>query len=306
MKTCTLIINPNSGRRHKRINKDKITKIFNKYNYDVNIVFTEYRGHAREIVKSTTSDIVISVGGDGTFNEVMTGNFERKERVLVSHIPLGTANDIGAMYGYGRFLNRNFELLLKGTVKGIDICTINGKPFTYVAALGKFTNISYETPRYLKKRFGYLAYLIEGLRDLRNPVKNYDLKYIVDGEEKEINSTFMLISNANRIAGINNFYHDIKLDDNRFEVLFCEMNDAREVIKSLYHLKDGDISTLNGFKFYKTDKINIKFDKCLEKGWSVDGEELEDKQKEFNVEIVRDVKVLLPNKNIKKLFINKE
>jgi YegS/Rv2252/BmrU family lipid kinase len=306
MKTCTLIINPNSGRRHKIINQKRIKKIFSKYDYDVDIVFTEYKGHAKEIVKDTTSDIVISVGGDGTFNEVMTGNFQRNERVLVSHIPLGTANDIGAMYGYGRFLNRNLELLLKGSIKGIDICTINGRPFTYVAALGKFTNISYDTPRNLKKRFGYLAYLIEGLKDLKKPVKSYNIEYSVDGKKEMINSTFMLISNANRIAGINNFYHDIKLDDNRFEVLFCEMNDAREVIKNLYHLKDGDISTLKGFRFYKTDKINIKFDKCLEKGWSIDGEELEDKNTEFNIEIVRDVKVLLPNKNIKKLFINKE
>lgn len=236
----------------------------------------------------------------------MTGIFQRNERVLVSHIPLGTANDIGAMYGYGRFLNRNLELLLKGSIKGIDICTINGRPFTYVAALGKFTNISYDTPRNLKKRFGYLAYLIEGLKDLKKPVKSYNIEYSVNGKKEMINSTFMLISNANRIAGINNFYHDIKLDDNRFEVLFCEMNDAREVIKNLYHLKDGDISTLKGFRFYKTDKINIKFDKCLEKGWSIDGEELEDKNTEFNIEIVRDVKVLIPNKNIKKLFINKE
>ena len=299
---CVLIINPNSGRKHF-INKDKIIKIFSKHNYDLDIIYTQYKGHAKEIVENINADLVVSVGGDGTFNEVMCGNFNRKKRILVSHIPIGTANDIGVMYGYTKSLYKNIELLLSGSVKSIDICTINDRPFTYVAALGKFTNVSYDTPRHLKKSFGYLAYLIEGLKELKNPTIKYDIKYIIDGVEHKTKSIFMLISNANRIAGINNFYHDIKLDDELFEVLFCTLSDRREIIKSLYHLKDGDISTLKGFNFYKTNNLKIIFDKPLSKGWSVDGEELLDKANEFEVKIVKDVKILIPNKNIDKLFV---
>ena len=300
---CVLIVNPHSGRRHRKINKDKIKNIFSKYNYDVEIIFTKYKGHAKEIAETSLSDLIVSVGGDGTFNEVMTGNFNRKKHILISHIPLGTANDIGAMYGYSKSLYKNIELLLNGSIRGIDICTINDKPFTYVAALGKFTNVSYDTPRHLKKSFGYLAYLIEGLRELKNPTVKYNIKYIIDGIEYKTDSIFMLISNANRIAGINNFYHNIKLDDELFEVLFCTLDDRLEIVRSLYHLKNGDISTLDGFKFYKTDNLKIIFDKPLLKGWSVDGEELLDKTNEFEVKIVKDVKILIPNKNIKKLFV---
>ena len=88
-----------------------------------------------------------------------------------------------------------------------------------------------------------------------------------------------------------------------FEVLFCTLDDRLEIVRSLYHLKNGDISTLDGFKFYKTDNLKIIFDKPLLKGWSVDGEELLDKTNEFEVKIVKDVKILIPNKNIKKLFV---
>ena len=306
MKHCTMIINPNSGRHHKHISISRIKKIFKSYDYDVDIIFTEYKGHALNIVQNIETDLVISVGGDGTFNEVMSGNFKRKKRIVLAHIPLGTANDIGAMYGYGFSFYNNIKLVLSGKIKNIDICTINNKPFTYVAALGKFTNISYETPRSLKKRFGYLAYLIEGLKDLKNPPIEYEIEYVVDNETFNDKVTFMLISNANRIAGINNFYHDIKLDDNRFEILFCKLNNYKDVVKSLYHLKDGDISTLNGFKFYKTNKLKIKFKDYLNKGFSIDGEELQEKNKEFTIDIVRDVKILIPNKNIDKLFLVKE
>ena len=43
----------------------------------------------------------------------------------------------------------------------------------------------------------------------------------------------MLISNANRIAGINNFYKDIKLDDDQFEVLFVILKRRIDILRTL-------------------------------------------------------------------------
>ena len=45
-------------------------------------------------------DLVISVGGDGTFSEVMNGNLEREKQLVLAHLPVGTTNDIGHMYGF--------------------------------------------------------------------------------------------------------------------------------------------------------------------------------------------------------------
>lgn len=306
MKKCIMVINPNSGKRQRKINIKKVKKIFYNYGYELTIIFTEYKGHACEIIKSISADLVVSVGGDGTYNEIMTGNFERKKKLLISHIPTGTANDIGAMYGYTKSLYRNIELLLKGKVKEIDICTINGRPFTYVAALGKFANISYDTPRSLKKKYGYLAYLIEGLKELRKYTKKYDITYKINNEKENVKASFILISNANRIAGINNFYHNIKLDDNRFEVLFCEMTDPKEILKALYYLKNGDISKVPGFRFYKTDKMKLKFNDKIDTFFSIDGEKLDENSNEYEIAIKRGVKVLLPRKNISRLFLNRE
>ena len=61
----------------------KIQKILNKYDYEVEVIPTKYKRHAIEIVKNLPKvDLVMSFGGDGTFNEVMTGNFKRKEKWL--------------------------------------------------------------------------------------------------------------------------------------------------------------------------------------------------------------------------------
>ena len=44
----------------------------------------------------------------------------------------------------------------------------------------------------------------------------YDLTYEIDGEKQRGLYSFALISNANRIAGIKNFYKDVRLDDKTY------------------------------------------------------------------------------------------
>ena len=303
MKKCVLIINPTSGRNKRIRNIEKIKKILSNYDYEVDIKFTEYKGHASDIVKNLEDvDLVISVGGDGTFNEVMIGNFSRKNRMLLAHLPYGTANDIGAMYGYKKSLYKNLKLLLDGCEKNIDICTINGTPFTYCAAFGKLTNISYETPKTMKKKYGYLAYLIYGLKEIRGKIKLYDVTYEIDGEEKNNKVSFALVSNANRIAGINNFYENVLLDDNCFEVLLCKLSTKKDIIKAIYNLTKTDITNVEGFEFYKISQFKVKFNENNIANWCIDGEKYNNQSNQYDIDIIRNVKLLLPKKNIKNLF----
>lgn len=303
MKHCLVIYNPNSGKKNKVDFVEKMMDIFASYGYEANIVFTEYRGHATKLILEAGGvDLVISIGGDGTFNEIMTGNFMRKERLIVSHIPLGTANDIGAMYGFGKNIISNLKLVLEGQVKKTDICLINNHPFIYVAGFGKFVNISYQTSRDMKKKFGYLAYLIEGLKEFQGKTMLYDLEYEVNGQYFSGKYSFILVSNANRIAGIDNFYKSIKLDDNNFEVLFCELNTKKDILKSLYHLATKDITKVPGFSFYKTNSLRIHFKDIVKNAWSIDGEEFTCLNPDYEINIENNVELLIPRKNIKTLF----
>src|SRR5574344_1726022 len=302
MKKCLVIYNPNSGKHNMEEILPKIKKLLNNYNYEVDIQMTKYKGNATDIVTNCEYyDLVISIGGDGTFNEVMTGNFKRKDRLVLCHLPSGTTNDVGAMWGYGKNIINNLKLALEGEIKRIDICTINDKPFVYSAGFGKFMNIPYETPRELKKRLGHLAYIKEGAKDFFRKVKLYDISYEIDGEKYRGLFSFALITNANRVAGINNFYKDIKLDDNKFEILFCNVQSKKDIVKSLYYLRTTDISKVPGFYFHKTNNLKITFKKPLKKGWCVDGEELDKNKTNYDIRLEQDVKILLPKKNIDKI-----
>ena len=305
MKKCLVVYNPNSGKYNKEVTLPKIEKILNEYDYSVIIEKTKYKGDATSIVANIDKcDLVVSIGGDGTFNEVMTGNFMRKDRIVLCHLPSGTTNDVGAMWGYGKNMLNNLKLALNGKVKRIDICTINDKPFVYSAGFGKFMNIPYETPRELKKRIGHLAYIREGARDFFRKVKLYDITYEVDNEKYRGLFSFALITNANRVAGINNFYKDIKLDDNKFEVLLCKITKLKDIVKTLYFFALYDASKIPGFYFYQTDNIKIKFNSPLKKPLCIDGESFDDMSGSYNIKIDHDVYVLMPSKNVNNLFVN--
>ncbi|CDE39590.1 MAG: diacylglycerol/lipid kinase family protein [Bacilli bacterium] len=305
MKKCLVVYNPNSGKYNKEVTLPKIEKILNEYDYSVIIEKTKYKGDATSIVANIDKcDLVVSIGGDGTFNEVMTGNFMRKDRIVLCHLPSGTTNDVGAMWGYSKNMLNNLKLALNGKVKRIDICTINDKPFVYSAGFGKFMNIPYETPRELKKRIGHLAYIREGARDFFRKVKLYDITYEVDNEKYRGLFSFALITNANRVAGINNFYKDIKLDDNKFEVLLCNITKLKDIVKTLYFFALYDASKIPGFYFYQTDNIKIKFNSPLKKPLCIDGESFDDMSGSYNIKIDHDVYVLMPSKNVNNLFVN--
>ena len=306
MKKSLVIYNPNSGKYNKEKTLPKIKKVLEEYDYSIDIKETMHKGHAIEIISTCPQyDLVISIGGDGTFNEVMTGNFKRKERLVLCHLPSGTTNDIGAMLGYGKNIIENVKLSLKGVVKKFDIGLINNHPFIYVAGIGKFTNLSYETPRDLKKKIGHLAYIGEGLRAFFQKTKLYDISYEVEGKEYRGLFSLVLISNANHIAGIKNVYKDMKLDDNKFEVVFCNIRKKKDIFKTLCFLTMYDKTQVPGIYFYKTDKIKLKINNNEDKNWCIDGEELEKSNNNtYTIETLNNIEILIPKKNINKLFIN--
>ncbi len=304
MKKCLVIYNPYSGMTKKDKKLLGFEKMLNDYGYDCKIIKTEYKNHAREIVRNAEEvDLVLSVGGDGTFNESVTGNFERKKKLLLAHIPTGTTNDVGVMFGYTKNIKNNLKITLEGEVKRVDICLVNNKPFVYSAGFGKFMNVPYETPRDLKKRIGYLAYLYEGIKSIRDKTKLYDVTYEVNGETYRGLFSFGLITSANRIAGINKFYKNVKLDDDKFEVLICNLSQRKDILRSLYFLTVYDATKVPGLFIYKTDKFKITFNEPLKKAWCLDGEEFINDRNEYLITINKEIDILMPRKNIKNLFL---
>ncbi len=302
MLRCVLIYNPNSGKLSNRNDVKKIYKILENYGYESEIKYTEYKGHAKEITKSLKDvDLLLCAGGDGTLNEVISGNIERKHKILLGHLPLGSVNDVAHMYGMTNNTINNIAMLLNGKEKNIDVCLLNNNPFVYVACIGAFVDISYATPRKLKEKYGKLAYAIYGIQQLKQNLQFYNVKYEVDGVEYNKKFSFIFITNSSRIGGVNNIYDDVKLDDNKFEVLMCDIKNKWDILKAVYNLKRKNMNEISNFTYFKTDKIKLEFDETPP-SWCIDGDELKHNNNKFEISINKDNYMLLPTKNIKKLF----
>ena len=76
MKKCAVIYNPHSGKNIHDNFIPNFIKILNDYGYDVDFIYTEYKYHAFKIIDEINgdTDLVISLGGDGTFNEIVNSN----------------------------------------------------------------------------------------------------------------------------------------------------------------------------------------------------------------------------------------
>ena len=304
MKKAKIIMNPQSGKK-KNINYHNLYDILRKHGYDGEILFTTGAKDATRIVKELDNDIdlVISCGGDGTLNEVISGDMQRKKPLPLANLPLGTTNDVGNMYGLNKNVLENLNLLLNGVQKNIDVCYINETPFIYVACLGDFVDVSYSTPRDLKEKYGKMGYILFGAKSFfRHKLHSYNIRYTVDGKTHEDNISFFFITNSSRVAGFNDVYYDIKLNDGKFEVAMAKVKTKPDLFRIFAMLSTRDIKDIPEITYYRTDNIEIEFIDKPKTSWSIDGEEYKTDNMKFTLKVVKGPKMLLPKNNAKILF----
>ena len=98
MKKMLLVVNPYAGTRKAYKQLADIVAVFNRGEYDVSVYITECAGDAAGVVEQRAQDVdvVTCCGGDGTFNETVTGVLKSGADVPIGYIPAGSTNDFAA------------------------------------------------------------------------------------------------------------------------------------------------------------------------------------------------------------------
>lgn len=298
MQKILVIHNPYSGKqKHIHTIIKEMKKIAIDNGYDIEFIKTTKKHDATEIIQNINEqyDIVLSMGGDGTFNEVVTGNVKRDNPFVLGHIPVGTTNDLKSSFGLSGNVLQSFKSILKGKEVSYDVLSLNDTPFTYTAGFGKLLNIPYETKKKDKMKFGYFAYINNGIIDiLTKKIKLYHVEYQINGVTNKVITPLVLVSNSNHMAGMK-FYDDAKLNDDKFEVLIANTNSIIKLAIGLIQIKMKKSS--NYYKLIKTD--NIKFiirDGQDFKNWCIDGERFEEKPTIYDIKILKKIKCKVANK----------
>jgi YegS/Rv2252/BmrU family lipid kinase len=303
-KTCLMIYNPRSGKGKVKEKIDIYKKILEDNNFEVDIVATKGVGYATEaVVTADYHDIVFSVGGDGTLNEVVRGNFMRTKKMTICPLPSGTCNDVATMLGYGSDPHKNMELVLNGEVHTMDIGTLNDTPFVYVVGMGKFMNIPYETKSSDKRRAGNLSYVKGGAKQALDQLKRYKTEVEIDGNKMDGYYSLIMISNSDHVAGVSRFHKNVCLDDGELEVLLCKAQTKTKFIKNFLQLFLG--RNTDEIISLKARDIKIKLIDKPSKKWCIDGEKYEYNGDTFHIKANKKMNILAPKASVDKLFQEK-
>ena len=112
---------------------------------DLEVAYTRYRGHARELAAAADHDVVIVFGGDGAINEVVNGLMDRRAAEstpipALAAIPGGGGNVFARALGLPAAaeaaLVRVRELLAAGSYRTIGLALAGDRFFTFSAGLG--------------------------------------------------------------------------------------------------------------------------------------------------------------------------
>lgn len=269
---------------------EDVKKNLLKYNINADLFFTEYKGHATEIVKNAnllSFDSVITVGGDGTFYESLNGYFQNKNRegVKFGVLPIGTGNSLSRdIYDKEYSLEKHIEILSKGKTIPFDIAKFKteGQEKYFANTLGfGFTSDVIATS--LKFKFlGDFAYTI-GIMHRMLMLSTSKMKLTVDGTSYDMKSVLISISNSRYTGGNYLIAPDAKINDGLLDVVILHKLSRFNLIKTFLKIFTGEhVNT----KFVQTMQAkNISIETHKPKVLAPDGELLG--KTPFSVECIK-------------------
>ena len=98
MKKMLFVMSPCSGQKKANKYLLEILDMFNRGGYQVTVHITAGPGDATQAVcrQCAGMDLVVCCGGDGTFNETVSGLLMAGQDIPVGYIPAGSTNDFAA------------------------------------------------------------------------------------------------------------------------------------------------------------------------------------------------------------------
>jgi YegS/Rv2252/BmrU family lipid kinase len=171
-----LIYNPASGQHSANTHAaiDKALAVLRRAGVEASALETLAPGSAGTLAEEAIHrgcDTVLACGGDGTVYEVLQSLVGAN--VALGVVPLGTANALASNLGLHSSPPKTVRTLLSATPERVPVGQISyrdaagaaqSRYFTVAAGVGvDALFLSRLNPR-LKRRFGYLLYLVEGFR----------------------------------------------------------------------------------------------------------------------------------------------
>ncbi len=275
MKRMLFIFNPHSGTGEICRHLGTVLDIFTKAGFEVVAHPTQAsRDCTIKIIRDGERfDRIVAAGGDGMLHELINGVLRLDIPKEIGYIPTGTVNDFARSNFIPRDIPEAARIAAGDHIMCLDAGNFAGRYFSYVAAFGIGTSVSYATDQKQKNRWGMLAYAA-------NAVKEMDLTHVraacrnmvIKAEDTILTGNFLFgsISNSRSIAGMKNLVaKDVELDDGVLDGLFIRLPKSvreYEQLRNSLIARNFDASCMY---FIRANRFEIESDPTA---WTLDGE----------------------------------
>lgn len=274
MKKIKIIANPSSGREGAVEIINKLMVPFASKGTSILLNFTQKAGDARMFAATDDGeDCIISVGGDGTVNEVVSGLYDAKRDTPLAIYPAGTVNDFAESMGIPKDPYDFYTMVVYGKKSAVDIGLCGDSAFINVCAVGAFSEIGYSVPDEAKSAVGRLAYYAEGFRMFRGKdflKSGFDVHIDCDGEIIDTKAMMVMVSNSNSVGGFAKISPEADVKDGLLELAVIEEMSMAKVFELFRTIGLGKHIDHDHFIYRHGKKITLRADKPMHV--DIDGE----------------------------------
>ena len=232
-----IIINPKSKNGKNKEIESNLRENLRSLNHNPNFVYSQFPRHATFLAKEAVQEnynVVISVGGDGTINEIINGI--ANSNVALGIIPTGTANDLASFYQIPSDLKNACDIINKNIIQKIDLIKVNEWYYTTAGGCGlpcAVTEISEKlksTPfmgRLLTQILGskiYILALVCAYVKSRTWKNRINIKF--DHFDFQVNPLFFMINNQPFLGKNFHIAPGAKNNDGIFDICLAEKSDS--------------------------------------------------------------------------------
>jgi diacylglycerol kinase (ATP) len=234
-----LIANP-AARRAARL-REAAAAAFRRAGVRCDVLLTERPGHAAELARERCHDYdaVFALGGDGTAMEVAgalvgTG-------VPLGVLPGGTGNLLARAVGIPLDVARAVRALIGGDHRRIDLGRLpDGRFFAVAAGVGIDARMVRDTPGWMKRRLGVVAYAITATRAAVGAVLRHDffrVRLTVDGVVYDRQAAAAMVANFGAVLHDRiTFGPGIQSDDGVLDACVYSPRSLRDALRIMWRL----------------------------------------------------------------------
>ena len=238
---CLMIVNPVSGKRTMQPEIKKLAGelVMQNLVQEFEVYYTKGCNDVIEFLRTKNKedyDFLLSAGGDGTQNEVISAIIETNFDIPVLMVAGGTVNDFANFLGIPTKAKDMVKLIKDFHTERIDVGRANGRVFMNVLAAGMFADVAYKVDKEQKAKFGPLAYYATGAIEFPEQIKRkMDLHIKIDDQDFDVKSYLFMVTNSNSIGGFK-IATKASAQDGMFDVLAikqCSVTDLIALYKDI-------------------------------------------------------------------------